>query len=961
MSFTDASKNASTADQSGYQLVQVDDDGNLVEIDNDGSIWAFSKGDTVEIKLTPDTGYAVESFSIKDTSTGNVLASKETSDNIFSFTMVGKNISIESTFVSLVGDDQAIVYELAELTDEDAIALQDRIDNLPDLVTVAGYIEDILAYEEEYANLQNEIDDIDTIYFDELTKEQRTQIDTSKFFAIKMMFVSYDADITNDRNIKISDDELLDIQAQIDALPNLEEITNVITEENPDEDNLVINSYSDESDMYINKENQDELYQEVYELALTIYSLDIDIYKELDTEKFDNLSNYFSVGAISDDVDIDESDETIEVSKASSIISSLFYDTLADDSGAYTSGYWTTDSYDKSIHSHYFSCAVKDAEGNYQNTMIYCGQAILASEVSTGGTKYFSSAELLTDETMRRILYYGYGGPGDLGIYSYFETHFALSKTYSGQLQSQASQFNYQGLLDYVAEHPIPDEDAETFKVYKLSYGSKRQDMFYYVTEGPVPEPRDPLAITLQKAPNGDGTISSDATLNGAEFTVYYYTEDKGVATVADAKAQGGCTAKFVFQTGNDNNNNPGYIDMGPDDPLADSWTNKYLTSSQDDYDKYFGLAGSYWIVETSAPTGYDLAGTMQATTGAGKTNDINNTGILAVIKAGSGGMEIYVDGQLVNTQRIIVDQKASSFTSEDVNLVTYENPWTPTLRSQARVEDSGTQYANPNTASAKLIDHVNVDHLRDEMDYKVTTWIEDLANPGVQISAMWNGATSQSTSYTTTFTTKGGVVKDDYEFEVSAIVDATAYQNHTLVFMNKLEQGSGAGGAFEEMDRSSNSDTSEQIYFSDLGTKITDSQTLKRITFAGLTSSGSYQSLDDTIYYYNLEPNRNYYVVGYLIDADTGLRATDGKGNEIVIDTSSMQQISSSTGSGSWTVHYSFDATNCQGHKYVAYTEIYLNSMLVGEHKVQTDEQESFYIPKDALETRDTMTIVDY
>jgi hypothetical protein len=108
MSFTDASKNASTADQSGYQLVQVDDDGNLVEIDNDGSIWAFSKGDTVEIKLTPDTGYAVESFSIKDTSTGNVLASKETSDNIFSFTMVGKNISIESTFVSLVGDDQAI-------------------------------------------------------------------------------------------------------------------------------------------------------------------------------------------------------------------------------------------------------------------------------------------------------------------------------------------------------------------------------------------------------------------------------------------------------------------------------------------------------------------------------------------------------------------------------------------------------------------------------------------------------------------------------------------------------------------------------------------------------------------------------------------------------------------------------------------------------------------------------------
>lgn len=99
MAFTDKSKNASTASQNGYQLMTVDEEGNLVKVENDGSVWAFSAGDTVEVVLTADNGYNVKSFGIKDES-GNVLASKETTDNMFSFTMPGKNITIESVFIS---------------------------------------------------------------------------------------------------------------------------------------------------------------------------------------------------------------------------------------------------------------------------------------------------------------------------------------------------------------------------------------------------------------------------------------------------------------------------------------------------------------------------------------------------------------------------------------------------------------------------------------------------------------------------------------------------------------------------------------------------------------------------------------------------------------------------------------------------------------------------------------------
>lgn len=47
------------------------------QIENDGSIWAFKEGDTVEIETIPGDGYHVESFTVKDSSSGDIVAEKE--------------------------------------------------------------------------------------------------------------------------------------------------------------------------------------------------------------------------------------------------------------------------------------------------------------------------------------------------------------------------------------------------------------------------------------------------------------------------------------------------------------------------------------------------------------------------------------------------------------------------------------------------------------------------------------------------------------------------------------------------------------------------------------------------------------------------------------------------------------------------------------------------------------------
>lgn len=98
--FSEQSMNDSTASQDGYQMMHISDDGEMEQIENDGSLWAFKAGDNVEIECIPDEGYYVESLSLKDSETGKELSKKDAVDNMFSFSMPEKNISVEVAFSS---------------------------------------------------------------------------------------------------------------------------------------------------------------------------------------------------------------------------------------------------------------------------------------------------------------------------------------------------------------------------------------------------------------------------------------------------------------------------------------------------------------------------------------------------------------------------------------------------------------------------------------------------------------------------------------------------------------------------------------------------------------------------------------------------------------------------------------------------------------------------------------------
>ena len=155
MQFSEECMESSSADQDGYHMVQVNDDGDLDQIENDGSIWAFNAGDQVEVELLPIEGYNVKNFTIKSADTGDVMAHKETMDNIFSFTMPSQSLSIEATF--------RLEDKRADLTDSEAIALQERIDALPE---EEGFYESYEQMDEtELQGLWDETNNIGESYF----------------------------------------------------------------------------------------------------------------------------------------------------------------------------------------------------------------------------------------------------------------------------------------------------------------------------------------------------------------------------------------------------------------------------------------------------------------------------------------------------------------------------------------------------------------------------------------------------------------------------------------------------------------------------------------------------------------------------------------------------------------------------------------------------------------------------
>ena len=173
----------------------------------------------------------------------------------------------------------------------------------------------------------------------------------------------------------------------------------------------------------------------------------------------------------------------------------------------------------------------------------------------------------------------------------------------------------------------------------------------------------------------------------------------------------------------------------------------------------------------------------------------------------------------------------------------------------------------------------------------------------------------------------------EDGTVDVEFVFDASLADGKTAVAYEELFLGGTSIAEHKNPD-----DENQIVHFPKIGTLAVADDTQDHITFAG-----EEVHVTDTVSYENVLPGQQYQLKASMYDAKTGEKALDADGNEI---TGEAQFIAGSA-SGTEDVTFAFDASRLAGHTLVVYEELYLNGVLVGEHKEITDEDQSIHIPE--------------
>ena len=883
MQFSEECMNTSTAEQDSYHMLQVGEDGQMKQIENDGSIWAFNVGDNVEIELIPaEDNYNVGSFSIKDATSGDVLAYRETTDNIFSFTMPDQSLTVEATF-------RQEADERPELTDPDAISLQERIDALPE----EGFYE---LYEQmnetELQELWDETNNIGESYFNEFSDEQKAQVDASKLYSTLLLLNGYQessGEVIPDSN------EAEEIQNKINALANVQDIA-----ETTDINELGCANYcygSDETTVIIPENQQDDIFLDVLELSETVSELEPNYAREnLDLEPLSSLVMFFTSGysarASSGMVD---ADPFSPVGKF----------------GIYpTKGSYTADAWDPAHYSSRFSLTAtmkdKDAGINEKhNTVAYCANPSRPRyHKGSQKTTKFKASDLkeiahgvdnMAALRIKLILWYGFDGPGygqdGAPKVSYAATHFALGKEYANdtgdESKTHASKTKWKELYNFAKEKakdikkdrldlPSPgklgkDEvDFLNFRVFVVvpPDSEKYQHIFFY-SDNAEDQRIDPMYLSLYKVEDDStkGTKVAGSTLTKAEFVVKFYLDEEytSAKTAKNQKADATWTFstknvdKYIESLGDDYYDNFGYnsqfanahnegskypvagINFTPKNPDddRDKWKNPFLTSDNlDSYRKYWGQKGTYVIYEKSASEGFKIAGQMYCMGEPERTNVTNLKEGLAIYYEPSVG-SYRVNGEFIKYG--VKEDKEGNKDDPDTEAVieVAEKQTIPGIQTNASTFETlhgavATQYVKADGRTVRLQDKITINNNgAKNAEYTLTTYLFDkTANKYIDIQ--WNnnviGETPEITTIPATATDGPSITKkfkssdigesDIYSTRVVGdIVASPELSGHTLVFINKLKVKVGDETTTLE---TSKDETSEYIYLKDSPTPDT-------------------------------------------------------------------------------------------------------------------------------------------
>ncbi len=834
MQFSEECMDASTANQDGYHMVQVGEDGQMKQIENDGSIWAFNAGDSVEVELLPNENYEVGSFSVKDAASGNILAYRQTTDNIFSFTMPEQSLSVEATFKQ--EEDKR-----ADLTDSDAIALQERIDALPE---EEGFYESYEQMDEtELQGLWDETNNIGESYFNEFSAEQKEQVDPSKLYSTLLLLDGYQE---NDSSAIPDNDTVQDLQDRINDLPDVCDIAET-TDIN--ENNYANYCYSSESTtMKITEEEQDKVFLETLELSEKLSDIDNTYISEtFDVKPLSEMVMFFTAGA---SVPAARAGGMIDVTEESPL-KKVDKDGLYPTKGVYTVDDWLEEHYSSEFSLHANMTDTATDKSKKYNTVAYCANPSRARyHVGSNKSTAFTTSnlkelkgDLESDPalTIKLILWYGKKGPGygndDAPEVDYVSTHFALGKAYANdtgnESKTHASLTEWKDLYkfckkkadkireDRVVNWPDPGKlkkdktiDFANFRVFAVippESTEKYQHIFFYTLED-YDTSVDPLEAYLYKTESDStkGAKNPGSTLKDAEFVVEFYL-DTNYTSVKDAE-HAEPTAKWTFATKNydsylENHEISGIstfdicgdyakkdhegsqvpmaaIDFGPidrDEENRNKWKNDFIADKDlASWQQYWGQKGTYIIYEKSASKGFKLKGEMYAMGAPTKTTTKNVKEGIALFY--NPDNEVYK----VNGEKIAAPIKGHDESGTGVALEVSNVQQVPSIKTNASIwhmrGQPDVQYVKVNGGPLDVQDTVILDNNKvKDAKYVVTTYLFDkTSNKYVDIKWKNNIAASDKVKVTVNNDTPASETDGpsiSYELTSDAVPESGEYE----------------------------------------------------------------------------------------------------------------------------------------------------------------------------------------
>ena len=631
-----------------------------------------------------------------------------------------------------------------------------------------------------------------------------------------------------------------------------------------------------------------------------------------------------------------------------------------------------------------------DGPNGQEPADFYCAQAEIPG-YTVGQTKSFNNGVELTDERIRKVLFYTNPEWSKEMCYTacnvknpanewqnYFYVHYMLTELYSpGNASTRMNALRpvWRPMLDAILALPdVVDSgvpEADTFHAY-MTAGGNMQDMIYAVKGEPTP-PIDPLRLKLGKAGNKKNPEMSEATLDGAIIRVHIFSEEEcdPLPTTAQEARATKAQAELEFATKLIEKDGEwiGEIDFGP----GFNGGNDYLTSDnyKDIYDQWWGVPGVYWIYEEKASKGYMNSGTMGVGGADYMTNNVKEIGVLikveladdweALVNAGEDPWIRTINGQEISDPEVNVENILGEY---EVQL--YENEGTPTLETWAEWEDTNTQWTLPHD-DLKPIDHIHVYNIMANNHVEVRTYLyrldelqglddETLQDPEKIAAAGVEPITCKCGRSSVVSNVNEGEYKcngdyhsfkwlslaewADHDFETEMEIDtsklgqtASDLAGKDLIFMNYVYMPEMHENGEKPANWTLITDTSEMLHFP-------TGKTLCLGDFTGdhIAHAWTGQDVNDTIYYENLRPNSEFKVVAWLMDKDTHEIARDAYGTPIYNTENTQYQISSPTGEGSWIVDFHFDAHFYEQGKLSSYYHDEINGRYGREYVVYVE-----------------------